>query len=71
MKKYSIKKEFADGKHDECLDDIDTYFNERIEKEIKGQYIFQVWDLKDCLTHYFYTVKGDLVKLFHLNVCEC
>ena len=35
-KKYAIEKEFADGKHDECLDEIDTYFNERIEKEIKG-----------------------------------
>ena len=36
-KKYSIDKEFADDKHDECLDEIDTYFNERIEKEIRGK----------------------------------
>ena len=35
-KKYTIEKEFADGKHDECLDESDTYFDERIEKEIKG-----------------------------------
>ena len=34
-KKYSIEKKFADGKHDECLDEIDTYFNERIERENK------------------------------------
>ena len=71
-KKYSIEKALADGKHDECLDEIDTYFNERIEKEIRGQYIFQVWDLcRNCLLHYFYTIKGDLVKIFHLNVCKC
>ena len=71
-KKYSIEKEFADGKHDECLDEIDTYFNEKIEKEIRGQCIFQVWDLcGNCLLHYFYTIKGGLVKLFHLNVWEC
>ena len=35
-KKYTIQKEFADGKQDECLDESDTYFDERIEKEIKG-----------------------------------
>ena len=38
-----IEKEFADGKHGKCLDEVDTYFNEIIEKEIEGQYIFQVW----------------------------
>ena len=67
-----IKKEFADGKHDESLDEINTYFNKRIEKEVRGLYIFQVWDLcRNCLLHYFYTIEGDLVKLFHLNICEC
>ena len=65
-KKYS--KGFANGKHDDCLDEIDTYFNERIEKKIRGLYIFQV--RRNCLLHYFYSIKGDLVKLFHLNVCE-
>ena len=40
-KKYSIEKEFADGKQDGCLDEIDTYFNERIEKKIRGQYILK------------------------------
>ena len=68
-KNYSIEKKFADGKNDECLDEIDTYFNERIEKEIRGQYIFQV--CRNCLLNYFYTIKGDLGKLFHLKVCEC
>ena len=33
-KNYLIEKEFADGKHDECLHEIDTYFNKRIEKEV-------------------------------------
>ena len=71
-KKYSIEKEFADGKQDECLDEIDTYFNERIETEIRGQYISQVWDLcRNWLLHYFYMIKDDLVQLFHLNVCKC
>ena len=36
-KKYSIDKEFADDKHDECLDEIDIYFNLRIGKEIRGK----------------------------------
>ena len=36
-KKYSIDKEFADDKHDECLDEIDIYFNVRIGKEIRGK----------------------------------
>ena len=31
-KNYLIEKEFADGKLDECLDEMDIYFNERIEK---------------------------------------
>ena len=67
--KYSIEKQFTDGKHEECLDEIDTHFNERIEKEIRGQYIFQVWDLcRNCLPHCFYTIKGDFVKLFYLNI---
>ena len=71
-KKYLIEKEFADGNLDECLDETDKYFNERIEKKIRGRYIFQVRDLcRNCLLHYFYTINGDLVKLFHLNVCEC
>ena len=71
-KKYSIEKEFADGKQDEYLHEIDTYFNERIEKEIRGQYISQVWGLcRNWLLHYFYMIKDDLVKLFHLNVCKC
>ena len=70
-KKYSIDKDFADGKHNK-IEEIDTCFNEKFEKEIRGQYIFQVWDLcRNCRLHYFYTIKGALVKLFHLNVREC
>ena len=70
--KYSIQNEFSDDKHDACLDEINTYFNEIIEKEIRVECIFLTWKLcRDCLLKYFYTIKGELMTLFHLNVCEC
>lgn len=48
--RYSIQKDFNDGKYDVFLDEIDTYFNERIKKEITGSYIFQTWDpCRHCL----------------------
>ena len=60
--RYSIQKDFVDGKHDTCPDEINAYFNERIKKEIRGVYIFQTWDLcSDCLLKYFYAIKGDLM----------
>ena len=60
--RYLIQKDFVDGKHDTCPDEINAYFNERIKKEIRGVYIFQTWDLcSDCLLKYFYAVKGDLM----------
>ena len=40
--KYFFPKKFTDGRHDECIGEIETYLNERINKELKGEYIFQV-----------------------------
>ena len=69
--KYSISCEFSDGRPLSCLHQIDTYFNERIRREIRGEYIFQLWDLcRGYLKKYFYSIKGDLMTCFHLNVCK-
>ena len=70
--KCLIQNEFSDSKHDACIDEIDSYFNERIKKEIRVECIFLIWKLcRDCLLKYFYTIKDELMTLFHLNVCEC
>ena len=69
--KYSISCEFSDGRPLSCLHQIDTYFNERIRREIRGEYIFQLWDLcRGYLKKYFYSIKGDLMTCFHRNVCK-
>ena len=69
--KYSISCEFSDGRPLPCLHQIDTYFNERIRREIRGEYIFQLWDLcRGYLKKYFYSIKGDLMTCFHRNVCK-
>ena len=69
--KYSISCEFSDGRPLSCLHQIDTYFNERISREIRGEYIFPLWDLcRGYLKKYFYSIKGDLMTCFHLNVCK-
>ena len=70
--KYSICCEFSNGRHESCLHQIDTYFNEKISREIRGEYIFQLWDLcNGCLKKYFYVIKGEFMTCFHLNACEC
>ena len=69
--KYSISCEFSGGRPLSCLHQIDTYFNERIRREIRGEYIFQLWDLcRGYLKKYFYSIKGDLMTCFHRNVCK-
>ena len=69
---YSICCEFFDGRHESCLCQIDTYCNERISREIRAEYSFQLWELcRGCLKAYFYAIKGDCMTCFHLNVCEC
>lgn len=41
--KYCIPKEFTDGRHDEGLGEIGTYFSERAKEEVRGEDIFQYW----------------------------
>ena len=65
----SLPKKFTDGTHEECIGEIETYLSERINKELMGEYIFQVWELcRDCLLEYFYAIKHDFMILFYLNL---
>ena len=41
--KYCILKEFTDGRHNEGLGEIGTYFSERAKEEVRGEDIFQYW----------------------------
>ena len=69
---YWLKKKFADRRHADCFDEIDTYFSKRATKEIREDYLFQVWKpCRGCIVVYFEAIKGDLITLFDLNVCEC
>ena len=68
-KKYSFPKKFTDGRHDKCIGEIETCVNECINRELKGEYNFHVWDLcSDCLLEYFYAIKNDFMILLHLNI---
>ena len=70
-KNYSLKKEFTGCRHADCFDEIDTYFSERARKKIREGYLFQVRNLcRRCIIVYFEAIKGDLITLFNLNVCE-
>ena len=49
-KDYSLKKEFADGRHADCFHEIDAYFSEIVSKEIREGYLFQVCNLcRKCI----------------------
>ena len=49
-KNYSLKKEFADGRHADCFHEIDTYFSEIVSKEIREGCLFQVCNLcRKCI----------------------
>ena len=54
--------------HEDCTDINSTYIQERVSKEIMGEYIFQTWDIcRYCLTRFFQHVKSELIVNFHLN----
>ena len=65
-------KRFEDGRHDECFYQLESYLDERVSREIRGEYIYYIRGLcKDCVFEYFSNIKGDLITYFHLNVCNC
>ena len=55
--------------HEDCIDIICTYIQERVSREIRGEHIFQVWDIcRYCLIRFFQHVKSKLIAHFHLSV---
>lgn len=67
--RYILRSLDADSSHEDCIPETDEYFYERVSRELRGQYIFQIWDLcRPSLINYLKTIKGDLMTCFHLNV---
>ena len=55
--------------HEDFIDIISAYVQERVSREIRGEYIFQIWDIcRYCLRSFFQHVKSELIAHFHLNV---
>ena len=55
--------------HEDCIDIICTYIQERVSREIRGEHIFQIWDIcRYCLIRFFQHVKSKLIAHFHLSV---
>ena len=43
-------KRFEDGKHDECFYQFESYLDERLTREIRGEYIYHIRGLcKECV----------------------
>ena len=59
----------ADGGRKNCIPEIDKNFYERLPRELRGEYILQIWDLcRPCQINYLKTIKGDMMTCFHLNI---
>ena len=65
-------KQFEDGRHDQCFYQFESYLDERLTREIRGEYIYHIRGLcKECVFEYFNNIKGELITCFHLYVCDC
>ena len=43
-------KRFEDGRHNECFHQIEFYFDERLTRDIRGEYIYHIRGLcKECV----------------------
>ena len=55
--------------HGDCINIISTYVQERLSREIRGEYIFQIRNIcRYCVTRFFQHVKSELIAHFHVNV---
>ena len=51
--RYILRSLHAEGRHEIYLTEIDEYFYERVSRELRGEYIVQIWDLcRPCLINY-------------------
>ena len=72
--KVSQVKRFEDGRHEECFNQFESFLDERLSCEIRGEYIYHIRGLrKDCVFewHMHANVYRDFVTIILIFIRKC